>query len=436
MSLRLAAGLLLAVPAFADPSAEALGEVERYVLPRVDMDEVRAADEQRVGRGEVPFYAVAREVRISPWSHGDWQPVSEDEARWRLRLSSPGARSLNLAFGRFHMPDGGRLTVASADGRYLIGPFTEADNEPHGQLWTPPIPASELILDLRVPVELLEKLELELTKVHHGYAGFGEPQPKSGDCHVDVACPEAAPWSDQVRSVGLISIAGVRFCTGFLINNTALDGRPFLVTADHCGIRPSDAPSVVVMWNHQRVTCAGPRPVAWDQFQTGAVFRASHRASDMVLLELDDPPDPAAAVYYAGWDRSDHDLQGAVTVHHPNTDVKRISLAAGPADTTWHLARWPVDGGNHLRVARWDLGTTEGGSSGAPLFNSDRRVVGQLHGGYAACGNQRADWFGRLSVAWDGDGGPGTRLSDWLDPLGSGAVVLDGLDGTVAEPPG
>ncbi len=430
LSPLLAVGLaLVPVPSAADRSADEVGEAGRYVLPRVDMDAVKAADEDRVRRGDVPHYAVAREARISPWSHGEWQPVGQDEARWRLRLSSPDALSLNLAFGRFHMPPGGRLTVTSADGRHKIGPFTDNDNDSHGQLWTPPLPASELILDLSMPVERLEELELELATVHHGYAGFGEPPPKSGDCHVDVACSEAEPWGDQARSVGLVSIAGVRFCTGFLINNTALDGRPFLVTADHCGIRPADAPSVVVMWNHQRGGCGGSGKGSWKEFQTGAIFRASHRATDMVLLELDDPPAPAAAVYYAGWDRRDLDPEGVVAIHHPNTDVKRISFSTGPVDTTWHLVRWPVDGANHLRVGRWDLGTTEGGSSGAPLFNSDRRVVGQLHGGYAACGNRRADWFGRLSVAWDGDKRSGTRLSDWLDPIGSGTLTLDGLDG-------
>jgi hypothetical protein len=418
-----AAGLIL-VPISAWAQVQS---VDRYVLPRIDMEKIRADDEARVERGEVPHYAAAREVRITPWSHGDWQPTGEDEARWRLRLSSPGAKSLNLAFGRFRMPPGGKLTIATPDGRHRIGPFTEDDNDAHGQLWTPPLAASELVLNLRMPVDRLEELELELTKIHHGYAGFGAPPPKSGDCHVDVACTEAEPWSDQTRSVGLVSIAGVRFCTGFLINNTALDSRPLFLIAEHCGLEAADAPSVVVMWNHQRTVCDGPQAPENERFQTGAVLRASHRPTDTVLLELDDPPDPEAGVYFAGWDRRATAPGRVAAIHHPNTDVKRISFADG-AVPTWHLMRSPVAAGNHLRVGQWDLGTTEGGSSGAPLFNQDRRVVGLLHGGYAACGNRRADWFGRLSVAWDGDGRPGSRLSDWLDPIASGASTLDGLD--------
>ncbi len=433
---------LITAPALAaaDPPPPAVAaegqEVERYVLPAVDRQAARAADERRAARGAVPHFAVAREVRITPWTHGSWRPAGRERTRWRLRIASPEALSLNLAFGLYSMPEGGRLTLASADGGRRVGPFTERDNEDHGQLWTPPIPGDELELELDLPVAALDELELELRKVHLGYAGFGEPSSKSGDCHLDVACAAAEPWTDAARSVALLSIAGVRFCTGFLVNNTALDGRPLLVTAHHCGISPANAPSVVAIWNHQRRTCDAsedaPAAEGWERgggdFQTGAVFRASHLPTDTVLLELDDPPDPAFGVYYAGWDRSAGDPGGAVAIHHPNTDLKRISFA-GRVTTTRHLRREPEPGGNHLRVVRWTLGTTEGGSSGAPLFNRDGRAIGQLHGGYAACGEPRSDWFGRLSALWGAAGLPGTRLSDWLDPISSGAITLDGLDG-------
>ena len=37
-------------------------------------------------------------------------------------------------------------------------------------------------------------------------------------------------------------------------------------------------------------------------------------------------------------------------------------------------------GNSHWRTV-WDSGTTEGGSSGSPLFDSNHRIIGQLHGG-------------------------------------------------------
>ena len=417
--------------------------LEPLMLPAIDAEQVLLADERRAAAGQTPHYAVPIEVAIDPfgdegtWDVGPSEPgqmeLSGDVARWRLRLLSPGALSLNLAFTRFRMPPGGSLELISVEGR-RVGPWTALDNEDHGQLWTPPIPTDDLTLELRLPVDEVDSLELELSQVFHGYAGFGETGLRSGACHRDIACSEAEPWADQARSVALISVAGRSFCTGYLINNTALDGRPFLITASHCGVTPRNTPSVVVLWNYQNSACgdeAQGEGLTWSDFQTGAIWRALHRPTDTLLLELDDPPAPFG-VYYAGWDRSSADPTRSTVIHHPNADRKRISFDFDRATTTLHLGREPQPG-THIRIDRWDLGSTEGGSSGAPLFNEDGRVVGQLHGGYAACGEARADWFGRFSAAWVGDGRRRTRLSDWLDPLATGAMTLDGLDGATIE---
>ncbi len=425
--------------------------LEPMILPAIDAEEVLLADQRRAAVGQQPHYAATIDVDIDPFGDaGTWEVVGPGRtARWRLRLVSRGALSLNLAFTRFRMPPGGSLELISADGR-RVGPWTELDNEDHGQLWTPPISTEDLMLELRLPIDQVDGLELELTRVHHGYAGFGESGPRaagprSGLCHRDVACSEAELWSDQTRSVALISVDGRSFCTGFLVNNTALDGRPFLITANHCGVTSRNAPSVVVLWNYQSTVCdAGGRDtgvvLGSNEFQTGAIWRAAHRPTDTLLLELDDSPAPFG-VFYAGWDRSPADPARSTVIHHPNADRKSISFDFDRATTTLHLGNEPQrstdpverGSGAHIRIADWDMGSTEGGSSGAPLFNEDKRVVGLLHGGYAACGDSRADWFGRLSEAWDGAGRSGVRLSDWLDPLATGAVTLDGLDSTPVE---
>lgn len=63
--------------------------------------------------------------------------------------------------------------------------------------------------------------------------------------------------------------------------------------------------------------------------------------------------------------------------------------------------------------------------------------VGQLHGGDASCvAPTTSDWYGKLSVSWEGGGSAATRLSDWLDPGNTGTLSLHGaphitaLDGT------
>jgi hypothetical protein len=438
----LAALLPGTVTAQTGPVRSELDDLAGVQLPAVDLMQAELADAKRQLFDEVAHFAVPIEVDY-PFFNGKLDQDGAD-VRWRLRLRSPGAFSLSLAFGRYRMPPGGRLTIASADGSERIGPFTERENEDHGQLWTPPLSTDDVILEYRftrAAIELLlsgeDSYEVRLTRVHHGYAGFGEKAPLSGLCQRDVACFDDPLWHDAARSVALISIEGVRFCSGFMVNNTALDGKPFFITAAHCGVTRENAASVVAMWKFESSFCRdeleialeAPRPPS-DSFQTGARLLASYLPTDVTLLELDDLPDPRSNVHYAGWDRSAVSPEGPFTaIHHPNTDMKRLSVDDDDrAPATFFRLDREEKRGDHLRVGAWEIGSTEGGSSGSPLFDQNQRAIGQLHGGYAECGEKKSDWFGRLSVSWTGGGKRGQRLSDWLDPLETEAVTLDGLD--------
>ena len=413
------------------------GGIPALDLPALDEYQLQLDDEQRVKSGGVPHFAAVRRVEVDPWRFGEWQLEEGARARWQLSVHSPGALSLSLAFSTFELPAGVRLWVRSAadesgeeqqDGtREMVGPFTRADQDAHGELWTPPITGDRLEIELDAPVAALDDITLRLSRIHHGYAGFGENDAaKAGACHLDSACLDES-WQTESRSVALLSIEGVRFCTGFLLNNTANNSVPYLVTAHHCGVTARNAASVVVMWRHERETCEEEADAPSRLFQTGSIWRASHRRADITLLELDDAPPARADVVFAGWDRADDAPLEAASIHHPNTGRKRIAFADGPLLPTRHLRDVEVAGADHLRVGHWRQGTTEGGSSGAPLFNEDRRVVGVLHGGYAACGNQDADWFGRLAAAWHGPSAE-RRLRDWLDPLDQQPLVLDALE--------
>lgn len=416
------------------------GGIEIFDLPKADLLRATLEDEKLQLQDQAAHFAIAIPVNITPldkeMKYDNWQPVSKDVVRWRLRLRSPGALSLSLAFGLFQMPAGGELLISSTDGSERIGPFTQDDNKAHGQLWTPPLLTDDLIIEVRVPAEIPDDFNLLLTRVNHGYAGFGESYPLSGSCQQDVVCFDSPVWHDVARSVALITIDGVRFCSGFMVNNTNLDGKPFFVTAHHCGVTEENAASVVVMWSYESSFCRDdPEELVEEltirpsrNFQTGATLRATYEPTDVVLIELDDVPEKDWNVHYAGWDRSVEEPEGVTVIHHPNTDMKRLSYDRNLAKATFFSEDQGTANGDHIRVGFWEVGTTEGGSSGSPLFNEDQRVIGQLHGGYAQCGEKEADWFGRFAVSWSGNGKPGGRLRDWLDPLGTDNEVLNGLD--------
>ena len=56
-------------------------------------------------------------------------------------------------------------------------------------------------------------------------------------------------------------------------------------------------------------------------------------------------------------------------------------------------------------------------------------MIGQLHGGYAACGNDSEDWYGRFYTSWTAGSSPSSRLSDHLDPDNTGNTICDTLPG-------
>jgi hypothetical protein len=86
---------------------------------------------------------------------------------------------------------------------------------------------------------------------------------------------------------------------------------------------------------------------------------------------------------------------------------------------------------NSTWTVEWDRNTTtEGGSSGSPLFDQNKRIIGQLWGGGASCSNLSApDYYGRVSSSWLPAGSTNSsQLKFWLDPNNAGAQFIDGYD--------
>jgi len=79
----------------------------------------------------------------------------------------------------------------------------------------------------------------------------------------------------------------------------------------------------------------------------------------------------------------------------------------------------------------WDRNTTtEGGSSGSPLFNQKGQIIGQLWKGDAGCNNPGGvDFYGRLRNSWNPVGSTVSgQLMHWLDPESEGTTSIIGYD--------
>jgi lysyl endopeptidase len=411
--------------------------VDRKVLPTVDTERLLAEDRARGKNPQPPGplrFAIAADVAFDLNNSGTWQDLP-DGRLWRLRIQSPGAKSLNLGITRFDMPEGAKLWIYDPQNKHVEGPYTSRNRSRLGSLWTPLIEGDEIVVELFVPSGASQPV-ISIAKVNRGYRGFektGVLGGSEGTCEIDVVCPQGAPWSNQIRSVAVYTINGTSACTGTLLNNVALDGRPFILSANHCGVNTTTDGTIVVFWNFQAAVCGTHGPGSLTDTQTGADFRSSNAASDFVLFELAATPDPSFNVFYAGWDASGTAPPSTVGIHHPSADVKAISFSNSAAVATNPAANLLTDTpsatGNHWR-ADWSSGVTEHGSSGSCLFATNtQRCIGQLHGGPSVCGAAAADlhdYYGRFSTSWTGGGTSTTRLSNWLDPGNTGTIALDG----------
>ncbi|HEV2844499.1 MAG TPA: hypothetical protein VG477_06615, partial [Thermoanaerobaculia bacterium] len=333
-----------AVPTAAGAAVRDVNQLESVIPAKLDLAHLGEEDAMRDRLGMPPRFAIPERVSITLANHGTWEDLGDGRMLWRLRiLGREGTTSLNLGFTRFKMSPNSRLLLYSTDGTQIGTPFTAADNEKHGELWTPVVLTDDLIVELTVPKQERRAVRLELGWINQGYRGFGtqsaEAYEKSGSCNLDVECLDPGDtWRDEMRAVGVISTGGSTFCTGSLLNNTAGDRKMYFITANHCSITSANAASLVVYWNYQNSFCRTPGSAASGQvgdgslaqFHTGSFFRAAYSPSDVTLVELDDPPVTAYNHHWAGWDRStgSHTCTSGVpcaSIHHPSTDEKRIT---------------------------------------------------------------------------------------------------------------
>jgi hypothetical protein len=432
-------------------------------VPIVDIGTIDAAAERKraeAKRAAAPTkrLATARGFAVSLGSDRDgvWQTLADGSRLWRLRVRVGGATDLRVAFASLELPAGATLYVIGADGAYQ-GPYVAADSDTAG-FRSPPVPGDAATIELRVPAGADASIELD--RVEAGFrdlfksaldVGPGE----SGACNVNVVCPLGNPYRNEIRAAAYYEFVAdddhdTYICTGTLLADVPRDRRNYFLTAAHCVASASEAQSMIVYWNYQSIACNALSPPSdgfFNDDQHAAALRATRADADFTLVELASAPDPAWNVYYAGWDATGAEPSGTIGIHHPSGDVKKITSGPAPGTIDNCIGTGGSSVDTHWETGPYRAGTTEGGSSGSALFvatgsgsSHDRRVIGILSGGYAACStanpsqpNGETDCYGKLASAWNGSGAA-SRLRDWLDPANTGARGAAGVDSQDTTP--
>ncbi|MBK7092613.1 MAG: trypsin-like peptidase domain-containing protein [bacterium] len=404
---------------------------ERLVMPPVDVQALLAEDAADESKA-LPFrFGAPFDVNYSLENSGTWEDLADGGRIWRITFSSPGAYSINLIYSRYRLPEGAQLFVYNSDRSHVIGAFTAKNNKPHGEMATQPVFGDEVTVEYYEPAAVVYEGELTISRVVHAYKDIFKTAKDaldfggSGSCNNNVNCPEGANWQKEKRSVAMVLLSGgTRWCSGSMINNVRQDKTPYFLTANHC---LGSSNTWIIMFNYESPNCSNINGPTFMTVQ-GTTQKAAYSTSDVGLLLLNEAPPDSYKVTFGGWNNLNTNGDSAVAIHHPAGDIKKISFDYDSYESTDYLGSTVNSSLSHWRIGVWEDGTTEGGSSGSPLYNKQHQVVGQLHGGWAACNDLRADYYGKFSLSWNGGGTPSTRVKDWLDPDNTGATSMNTWD--------
>lgn len=415
-----------------------------FVVPKVnnEIEKALAAENQLESGDKMMRFGKEMPVDLNfkEWAQVFTQPNGTKV--YQLGISSPTAKSINLILEQFYLGEGARLFLTDRFSNRYVGAYTSANNNEAEILGTELLKSEYLVVVLEEPLEAQNTSRFTIRTIVHGFEDLEEMAKglnTSGDCHYDVNCPIGAGYEMQRNSVAMM-VNGGGFCTGSLVNNTSGTIKPYFISARHCGINPSswvfrfrwEAPSGGTSCATTSPSSNGPTTMNVN----GGVLRAQNSNSDFVLVYLNAHPDPAWGVYYNGWDNTDSvTASKGIGIHHPDGDIKKISIeeqALNQQTITFQSAQ-----NRTWMISDWDYGVTEPGSSGSPLFNQEKRLIGVLSGGTSACNgvtdNGESDFYGRFGYGWNNATTASGRLKDWLDSTNTGATIIDGVDPAIGN---
>lgn len=417
-------------------------------LPPLDISNIIAEDAINDRDKSQPWrYGITRPLELDLLNTGVWITLPDGARLWQGAIRSPKAINLSLNFDDFFLPNGGRLHMFNSDRTDISRTYTQNENRISNTLGSWFIQGETIIVEYYEPANADDIVKLRIGSVIHGYRSgriedyLNRGLNDSGDCNYDVNCPIGSDFEDKKnmlkKTVALLNLGNGFICSASLVNNTRGDKKPYLLTGNHC-LEGSDPAlwSIRFNWTSPDPVCGTGEEsldIETNFTMSGAELRANNALSDFALVELYNAIPDSWDVAFAGWDNTDQLPSFEVGIHHPNGDIMKISRDDTGAvhenangTEVWLIGGISTGGGDG-----WEIGTTESGSSGSPLFDQNGRIIGQLYAGQSQCNgtetNKDYDLYGRFAISWDAGASSETRLKDWLDPSNSGATVTETL---------
>lgn len=402
----------------------------------LDVEALLAEDASIEGKNHALRIGVTKDVMYTNTNSGRVDILPDGSKIWRLKFHMEGATFTSMNFSNFNIPNGAELFLYTPDEEYVIGKFTNQNLMEDGTFYPQELPGDEVIVEYYEPAGVAFNGQLTINQISQGYYDFFHIYEKDvegglgnaeGTCHPNAICYDAE-WHDQIQSVVCYTMTSggyVYMCSGAMVNNTARDGKKYLLSANHC----YEAGTWKFYFCYQATTCTGTNGTIL-KTATGYTLKAKDNgdsSSDFMLVEITGTINPSYNVFLAGWTNvatAPTNPTSCGAIHHPGGDIKKFSVPQ-------NIANGALSGYSKFWLANWATatGATEQGSSGSPLFNKDKLIVGQLYAGSSSCTTPTGwDLYGKLSNSWTNSNNSSSakKLQPWLDPNNTGATSLQG----------
>lgn len=409
-------------------------------IPPINISQALLEDSNTPGQNR---FAAPVMVDIQPETAGAWTPVSDGKL-WQCALHAKGALGTVLMFDVFDLPPGSRFFVYTPDRKQILGAFSSESCTNSGKFLIGVVKGETAILEYFEPTNAKKRGTFHLNRIDYAYdaqalkagaeiTGFGLSKP----CNINVNCVQGNAWQTEKKGVARILMVfsnGSGWCSGSLIANTSGSYDPYFLTAHHCqliGLTPE-----FDLWrfdfDYESTNCANPATEPQPNSVLGCE-RISYRAeTDFMLLKINPIP-LNINIYFNGWTRSNTPAANTAFVHHPVGDIKKISIDTSAPGIHPNTINWGGVFGISPANTHWravpDFGIYQPGSSGCPLFDPNKRIVGQLHGGNTNMVDECQvldTYWGRFDLSWNQGTSAQARLKDWLDPANTNANTQNG----------
>ncbi|MEY3681889.1 MAG: hypothetical protein RLZZ289_412, partial [Bacteroidota bacterium] len=232
--------------------------IQEWTFAKPNIAALQAEDALVDDQGIAPWrFGFNNHTNLNTTNAGTWYDLPNGAKLWLLKLKCQGALTINLTFENTNIPAGNQLFAYNPSKDFILGAFTQ-EHIYDGQLGTELIPGEVAILEYYVaPNNEIGNIGLSI--VTHGYRTANEFVEKafgsSGSCNMNVNCNDGLPWTQQRNSAVMLVSGSSGFCSGALINNTLNDGKPYVLTANHCYSNPANW---IFRFNWQASGCTNP----------------------------------------------------------------------------------------------------------------------------------------------------------------------------------